>query len=404
MSLELIDFASISVLLLVSYISIFYLILWLENKNKLFKRGKTPRSLPGLSVIIPAYNEGQNIKRILNNLLSVTYPKEKLEIIVVDDGSTDHTYEVAKSVSSRIRIFKKKHSGKAASINFGIMKTKNDFVAVVDADSILSKNALVNSMKYFDDDVSSVTARILVMKQKTIFEKWQDIEFKVVALSRKVLEGINLIFATPGPLSIYRKDVLKKIGMFDEKNLTEDVEIAWRLLKNGYKIRMAYDALVYSYYPENFSRWWSQRIRWNIGGFQTIRKYLHCTFKNHPVGTFLIPMGVLGSFFSLFSVLILFYILAKFFSIAFIFLSNSLMLHYIPDITLTILPDLFAFYGAVLFFIAIYFLYVTLRQYHSNPGIFTLLLFFFVYPFLSLASFIYGANKYFRREYSWGTK
>jgi cellulose synthase/poly-beta-1,6-N-acetylglucosamine synthase-like glycosyltransferase len=404
MALQLLDFVSFAVVLLLSYISIFYLILWLENKNKIFKKSKPLRSLPDLSIIVPAYNEGQNIKRILGNLLSITYPKEKLEIIVVDDGSTDHTYEVAKSLSSRIHVFRKKHSGKAAAVNFGIMEARNDFVAVVDADSVLSKNALANSMKYFDDDVSSVTARILVMKQKTIFEKWQDIEFKIVALSRKVLENLNLIFATPGPLSIYRKDVLRKIGMFDEKNLTEDVEIAWRLLKNGYKIRMAYDALVYSYYPENFSRWWKQRVRWNIGGFQTIGKYFDCIFKNHPVGTFLIPMGILGTIFSFVSITILFYFAAKFLLVSFIYLNDSLLLHTIPSFSFSLTPDLFIFYGAVLFFISIYFLYVTLRQYNSKPSILTLLLFLAFYPLLSLSSFIYGANKYFRKEYSWGTK
>jgi len=404
MALQLLDFVSFAVVLLLSYISIFYLILWLENKNKIFKKSKPLRSLPGLSIIVPAYNEGQNIKRILGNLLSVTYPKEKLEIIVVDDGSTDHTYEVAKSLSSRIHVFRKKHSGKAAAVNFGIMKARNDFVAVVDADSVLSKNALANSMKYFEDDVSSVTARILVMKQKTVFEKWQDIEFKIIALGRKVFEDLNLIFATPGPLSIYRKEVLKKIGMFDEKNLTEDVEIAWRLLRKGYKIRMAYDALVYSYYPENLSGWWKQRVRWNIGGFQTIEKHLDCIFKNHPVGTFLIPMGILGAVFSFVSILVLFYVLAKILSITFIYLNSSLLLHYFPNIGFQIVPDLFVFYGAILFFISAYFLYITLRQYHSKPSIFTLLMFFVFYPFLSLLSFLYGANKYFRKEYSWGTK
>jgi len=410
MALLLIDMILLSAIILVSYLSTFYLVLWLENRKKFFEKpssAKDLRHLPGLSVIVPAYNEEKTVGKIIKNLLHARYPEGKLEIIVVDDGSDDETYNVAKKLSAAftwVKVFKKEHSGKGASINYGISKAKNDFVAVVDADSILSRNALINCMKYFDVDVSSVTTRILVKKKETIFEKWQDIEFKLIALTRKTLESINLIFATPGPLSIYRKEVLKEIGMFDEKNLTEDVEIAWRLLNNGYKIRMAYDALVYTYYPENFAKWWKQRVRWSIGGIQTIAKYFNSLFRQHPIGTFLLPISILSTIFSVAGLLIFAYLLMKALSTFVIYLMSSILLSVGPTFDLVIMPDMFIFYGAILFSVTIYFFHITLRQYNSKPKIFTILTFAAFYAFLNLLALIGGANKYLRKEYSWGTR
>src|SRR3989338_111501 len=141
--MEFTDIAYITILVTLSYFTFFKLILWFESKGKLKSRLPKDNQLPKVSIIMPAYNEGKIIGRSLEKLMSVNYPKDKLEVLVIDDGSTDNTYEIAGTFESRnVRVIKKRNTGKASSLNFGIRHAKYGFIAVIDADSFLDKNAL----------------------------------------------------------------------------------------------------------------------------------------------------------------------------------------------------------------------------------------------------------------------
>ena len=205
------------------------------------------------------------------------YPKKK-EIIVVDDGSTDNTFKVASRFKG-VRVLRKKQGGKASALNFGIARASGQIVVCVDSDSRPERRALMKTVPFFEEGVAAVTTYVLVNKAKSIMERVQRIEYAMIAWSRKLFEFIESIYVTPGPMSLYRRDVLQKVGGFDEKNLTEDIEIAWRLIKNNYKIRMSLDAKVYSNVPKTFGKWWHQRLRWNIGGMQTTLKYFRLFTK-----------------------------------------------------------------------------------------------------------------------------
>ena len=406
MPLEWTDILLLIILFFISYVSSLHLILWAENRKKIFKKGSAVSNFPSVSIVIPAYNEEKTIKRVLGNVLSLNYPKENVETIVVDDGSSDGTYEEASSVSDRIKVFRKQHSGKAASINFGIRKAKNNFVAVVDGDSFLTASSLSNAMKYFDrGDVAGVTTRVLVKKRETIFERWQDIEFKVIALTRKIRESLNLVDVTPGPLSIYRKDVLKKVGLFDEKNLTEDIEIAWRLLDRGYRINMAYDSVVYTYYPEKFSTWLRQRVRWQIGWMQTLKKYSSSIFRNHPVGTFMFPLGLLSLIFQTVGVGLFFYLLGSWVLTSFYYLNYSYALGSAPNIlNIQFFPNLYVFYGMILFLFGTLFSIYTLKLYKGRPRFLDFVSFLVVYIYLFIPVTIYSFVKLMSPANSWLTK
>ena len=143
----LINFIYLGIAITATYISAFHLLLWNENKNSIWKKTQI-KSFPGVSIIIPAYNEGSTIGKTLKNLLELSYPKNKMELIVVDDGSTDETYQNAvKFKNKNVKIFRKANGGKASALNFGIKKSKNDFVVVIDADSELDKSALRNAVQ-----------------------------------------------------------------------------------------------------------------------------------------------------------------------------------------------------------------------------------------------------------------
>jgi cellulose synthase/poly-beta-1,6-N-acetylglucosamine synthase-like glycosyltransferase len=228
-------------------------------------------------------------------------------VIFVDDNSNDKTLEYMKKgkkiLENRIktRILKnEERKGKAYSLNKALKIAKGKFVVVIDADSILEKDSLRNCIKHFYDGnrlnkkVAAVTANILVKNPKTIMQHLQNLEFIMISCFRKLQEKINAIMVTPGPLSVFRRDILLKLGGFDEKNLTEDIEIAWRILAHNYKIRMAFDAKAWTEYPNNLKKWWMQRTRWNLGGLQTLGKYLRYVRRKTNLRKFIIPYSFLG--------------------------------------------------------------------------------------------------------------
>jgi cellulose synthase/poly-beta-1,6-N-acetylglucosamine synthase-like glycosyltransferase len=284
------------------YLSLFFLILHNKNKGQLLEE-RVPSYFPGVSIIIPAYNEEKDIGGTISTILESDYPKDKLEIIVVNDGSTDNTLEEIRKFKG-IRIINKENSGKADSINKGIGIAKFDLVGVVDADSYPNKDAIRRMIAYFEEDnVAAVTSSILVKNRKRWFERLQAYEYTVIGWTRKLLQFVEGIYVTPGPLSIYKRDLVLKYGGFDTKNLTEDIEMTWRILSHGHKVRISLNSKAYTVVPQRLRDWWKQRVRWNLGGLQTMLKYKHIFFNPHygMMGFFVVPfftctvfLGIIG--------------------------------------------------------------------------------------------------------------
>lgn len=380
------------------YVTVFNLNL-LFKYRKGVKKSKGKGKLPKVSIVVPAYNEEKTIIKTLQSILALNYPKKLLEIIVVDDGSTDGTYLRAKEFTKYgVKVFTKPNTGKSATLNFGIRRASGELIAVVDCDTILDKDALLKCVRYFDDPkVASVTARILQRRKRTIFERWQDIELKIIAYSRKLMEYINLITVTPGPLSIYRKEVLERVGGFDEKCILEDNEIAWRLLYNGYRIRMAYDAIAFTNMPESLKMWWKQRVRWCVGGLQIARKYISALFRRHPIGTYVLPLWILGYIFSGLGLGLYFFLLTKALSAKILFFAKTIAHGGKPFvIELSLEPNIFLFYGFILFTMSLFFMLNTILKYRDKPKFFDSLTFLFVYLALYPVVTTYSTYKFFR--------
>src|SRR3989338_10125375 len=284
--------------LVMFFIGIFLLLLFmvLHYRHRLFLyHSPVPTRYPLISILVPAYNEEESIENTINALLRLTYPKNKKQIIIINDGSTDKTKEIAQRLAARhseILFLNKKNSGKANSLNHGLKFVRGELLAVVDADSYPQSDALSKMVGYFDDsNVSAVTSRVLVKNKDTLLGKFQVLDYSIIAWTRKLLDFVDSVYVTNGPLSVYRTDVVRKVGGFDPKNLTEDIELTWNILSRGYKTRMAYDAIVYTLVPETFKIWVKQRIRWNLGGIQTVYKYRKSMFEQraHLFGYFVIP-------------------------------------------------------------------------------------------------------------------
>ena len=403
----LIDIVYIAVLFTVTYFTFFSLLLWMENRKDL--KGRTRRiKLPFVSLIIPAYNEENAIARTIKNLLSINYPKNKLEIVVVDDGSTDNTYNIVKKFADKIHILRKKNKGKASALNFGLRHVKNEYVAVIDADTLLDNNALINCMKYFNlENVAAVTSHIISKSTNTLLEKMQNIEYMVTALTRKVKERPNLIDATPGPLSVYKKDILIKLGGFDEKNVLEDVEIAWRLLKNGYKIKMAYDAMAYTTYPNTLKSWWKQRTRWGVGGLQTLTKYFGCMTKKNTcaVGTFLVPINLLSYVTLLLALTLFSYRAFTFLAKNFFYMSKALSVGAAPfPIEIAYYFDIFSIYAIITAILTIASIKISMDNHGKKLKLTELVLYLITYAIFFPLNSIYSLYKFARKDFRWFTK
>lgn len=258
-----------------SLFNIFFILITLFEKPVKKKKYSIKKKLPIVSIIVPAYNEEKNIQKTLKNLLKINYPKNKLDIIVVDDGSTDRTYEIAARFKCEyLRVYRKKNGGKGSALNFGLKKAKGNVIATLDADSFPEKDALLKMLPYFEDKrVMAVTPGMLAENSKNFIERIQHAEYLFGVLIRKIMANINAVHVTPGPLSIYRREFFEKHGLFDEKNLTEDTEIALRIQKNNYKIETAMDAKVTTIVPKNFKDLLKQRRRWYRGFLENTIKY-----------------------------------------------------------------------------------------------------------------------------------
>ncbi len=290
-----------------------FLFIYLINRKKFFVYKKPQRNF-SLSVIIPAHNEEKGIEETIFSVLKSDYKNLK-EILVINDGSTDNTKRIVQEIAKKypkVKLINKKNTGKADSINYVLKKVETDLVAIIDADSYIRKNALRNMVGYFDSpEIGSVTGRILVKNNKKLLERLQAIEYAMIIFTRKLLEFVEGIWVTPGALSVYRTGVLKQVGGFDPKNMTEDVEITWRLIKAGYRIRVAVNAITYTSVPDTKKDWWRQRIRWDIGGVQTLLSYRKQIFEKSPLGYFIIPLFATSMFLGLLGLSIFLYLWIK---------------------------------------------------------------------------------------------
>jgi cellulose synthase/poly-beta-1,6-N-acetylglucosamine synthase-like glycosyltransferase len=392
-------------------ISLFFFIYW-PNRNRIFYY---PKGKPeAVSIIVPCYNEEKNIGQALESLLNLNYPKDLIEIIVVDDKSTDNSVEIIQKYTKKYKnirlIVNTRNSGKAAEpTNIGIKAAKYKYVVLTDGDSSPERDALAKMIGFLqgDEKVAAVTCAVLSKEPKTFMQRLQAVEYNLIAFNRKLLDLVDAVYVTPGPFALYRKSALIKVGLFDTQNMTQDIEIVWRLRSYGYQAKMCLAAKVYSATPWKFTSWFKQRIRWNIGGAQTLIKYRRSLFRQGMLGAFIIPffslslfLGVCGL--SLFTYLWTRRLIVSYLSTRYSIYASATILR-LQDLSFT--PSVLNFFGIVLFLLGLWFTFFSLsvvRQGNlKNRNIFNimfyLIVYLAVYPFIMITALY----KLARGKYSW---
>ena len=233
---------------------------------------------PTVSILVPARNEDKVIARILNRMTELTYPKDKLEIIIIDDASTDATRKISEQYSKIhpyiqvvYRNEKEGGRGKASALNAGFKHAKGEIILCFDADYYLQKDTLEKLVKEFaDPEVGAVQGRVTVLNEP------QNMVTRLVALERtggyrvdqQARDNLGLIAQFGGTVGGFRRDLLESLGGWDESVLAEDTDLTFRVYLAGYQVRYVNDAECYEEAVESWRAYWKQRYRWAMGHIQ----------------------------------------------------------------------------------------------------------------------------------------
>ncbi|MFA6270133.1 MAG: glycosyltransferase family 2 protein [Candidatus Paceibacterota bacterium] len=271
------------------YVEVFFLITYFEIREKEGKiKPLTNQNFPNtykwpsVSVIVPVWNEETTVLKTIFSLLKMNYPKDKLSIFIVDDGSTDNTWKVVQrfAKNKQIRLFTKANGGKHTAVNYALEFVNSDLVGCLDADSFVHPEALKRiAAKFEDPDMMAVTPSIVLFEPRGILGYIQKTEYIFGIFLRKVFSHLNALYVTPGPLSIFRRSVFDKIGNYRHAYLTEDMEIAMRMQKNKMKIGNVSNAFIYTVAPTTLRALIKQRLRWVYGFIKNTIDYRDMFFR-----------------------------------------------------------------------------------------------------------------------------
>lgn len=283
------------------YFEVFLLITYLEKRTAIKTEylEKKEGYWPSTTIIVPCWNEGETIIETVNSILDLNYPKDKLLILIINDGSTDNTADVLKIFENnpQIKIHHKKNGGKYTALNFGIENSDSDLIGCLDADSFVDKDALKNMIPYFENKkIMAVVPSINVHNPENILQKIQKIEYGWGILVRKMLSHLDAMYVTPGPFTIFRREVFNNLGNYKHAYLTEDMEMALRMQESHYKIATSHRSHVFTVTPNSFKKLYKQRSRWAYGFIKNLIDYKHLLFnKNYGnLSFYILPFGFIS--------------------------------------------------------------------------------------------------------------
>lgn len=296
------------------YFVVFWLLVLFEGKTK--EKPKKLKKFPLVTIVIPAHNEEKRIKPTLDSVLKLDYPGNRLEFIVVNDGSTDKTEEVVEKIIKEnkgfdIKLINQENKGKGAALNAGLEKAKGEFFICLDADSFVKKDALKKILPYFDKkNIACVLPVLKVEKPKNFLQRMQWFEYIINMFYKGLMSRLNCIHVAPGPFSIYRTEIIRKVGYFDENfNLTEDLEMALRLQSKDYRIIQLLEGEVSTIAPKTLKQLYKQRNRWYKGSIYNALKYRKMMLnKNYgDFGLIQMPLIIISGLLAVIIISALFY-------------------------------------------------------------------------------------------------
>jgi poly-beta-1,6-N-acetyl-D-glucosamine synthase len=255
------------------------------SEQTVLKAAETPKVVPGVTVLIPAYNEAGTIADTIRSLRAQTTPPR--EIIVIDDCSTDDTAGVARSFGATVIRPATNTGSKAGAQNYALSQVKTEFLMAIDADTTVAPDAIERFMAVMADrSVAAACGFVVPRYVRTIWERGRYIEYLLAfAFYKPIQDYFTKPLIASGCFSIYRTDVLRSHGGWQTRTMAEDMDLTWSMYQQGRTVRFVPEAVCYPIEPHNFHFMRKQLKRWSHGFMQNVQ--LH--WKG------LLPVGFLRS-------------------------------------------------------------------------------------------------------------
>lgn len=296
-----------TLLFITLYGEVFLLLAFLDSYEETASKTPLvlPERVPTVAIIVPCYNEEKTVAKTILSLLALDYPRDKLEILVVNDGSKDGTLAAAHTAStdSRVRVFSKENGGKHSAMNFALKHTTAEIVGCLDADSYVEPQSLIASIRQLHDTGAvAVTPAIVPNKPTNLLQYIQQAEYGLSVFIRRAFSAAGAIFITPGPFSLFKRDVIEKLGGWKHAHGTEDLEIGLRLQEHRYLITNTPYARATTNTPLTLKALYKQRVRWTYGFLMNALDYKHMFFnrKYGALGMVLLPAAFISIFTALY--------------------------------------------------------------------------------------------------------
>ncbi|MFF3465599.1 glycosyltransferase [Streptomyces sp. NPDC001984] len=239
-----------------------------------------------VSVLVPAYNEAKCIENTVRSLMASEHP---IEIIVVDDGSTDGTARIVEAMAlPNVRVVRQMNAGKPAALNRGLANASHDLIVMMDGDTVFEPPTVRELVQPFGDPrVGAVAGNAKVGNRDSLIGAWQHIEYVMgFNLDRRMYDILRCMPTIPGAVGAFRRSALERVGGMSDDTLAEDTDITMALHRDGWRVVYAENARAWTEAPETVQQLWSQRYRWSYGTMQAIWKHRRALVDKGPSGRF----------------------------------------------------------------------------------------------------------------------
>jgi poly-beta-1,6-N-acetyl-D-glucosamine synthase len=297
----------IYVLCFVGLFTTFIFLLTIKSPSKK-KYELDPKFRPKISIIIPMWNEGasngKRLRKTIDSVLNSNYPREKIEIIIVNDGSTDNSLAIANSYKKQgVRVISyDKSRGKTHAMNQGMKYATGEFIAGLDADSYMLPDVLEKLVPCFKDpNVMGAIPSIKISKPDSFLQNVQSQEFLSAVFIRHVQCELGSIPLAPGAFTLIRRSFIEKHGALRTDTMVEDLEMSLRIQSEGYLIENVVNANVYTPGVKTLKAFVNQRIRWFFGFIVQMKRYKHLIHPKYGnLGVFILPISIIYIFLTIF--------------------------------------------------------------------------------------------------------
>jgi len=241
--------------------------------------------LPTVSVIVPAYNEELGIAAAIRSLAASDYPF--LEVVVVDDGSTDRTVETVTALElPGVRVIRQANGGKPIALNTGIANSTGEVLVLMDGDTVFEPRTIRTLVRQLANPaVGAVSGNTKVGNRRGLIGRWQHIEYVIgFNLDRRMFDVLQCMPTIPGAIGAFRREVLEQVGGVSTDTLAEDTDLTMAVCRAGWRVVYEPESVAWTEAPASLGQLWRQRYRWCFGTMQAMWKHRHAMFERGAAG------------------------------------------------------------------------------------------------------------------------